>query len=67
MPRSVRAKMCRCVDGYKLPREGVNVRRGVGILRRLKGLLSSLPNYFGGIPPPEGFPYIKFTDGHNMA
>ena len=28
VPRSGGAKMCRCVDVYKRPREGVNVRRG---------------------------------------
>ena len=33
VPCSVRAKMHTCVDVYTLPREGVNVRRGVGICR----------------------------------
>ena len=31
VPCSVRAKMHTCVDVYTLPREGVNVRRGVDV------------------------------------
>ena len=47
VPCSALAKMHTCVDVYTLPREGVNVRRGVGMMRSLRrssAFLGSLPN-----------------------